>query len=293
VTIGAFAAEARRALEQAGVQNPTQETQWLMEYILYLKSHQLVSGADQPLSDDAWDRAERVFARRASREPLQYILGTQEFCGLEFTVSADVLIPRPETELLVQEVVRRGVLKTSSTVVEVGTGSGCIAVALATVLQEARIIGIDRSAQALTVAKGNAAKHAVDRRIEWLEGDLLSPLTGQGLDGRVDVIVSNPPYIAEAEWEALQPEVRLFEPREALVAGDSGTEIHERLLHEAQPFLAPAGVLLMEIGQGQAGVIRRLAEDVGGYAPLQRILDTNGIDRVVVLQLAGQTESHG
>jgi release factor glutamine methyltransferase len=258
-----------------------------MEDSLGLESHQLVSCADLEVSDEVRARAGRVIARRLAREPLQYILGTQEFCGLEFSVSTDVLIPRPETELLVQEVVRRGGLKKGSTVVEVGTGSGCIAVTLATVLQHARMIAIDRSPQALGVAKGNAVKHAVDRRIDWLEGDLLNPLAGRGLDGGVDVIVSNPPYIAEADWNSLQPEVRLFEPREALVAGATGTEMHERLLREAKPFLAPAGLLLMEIGQGQVRLIRQLAEEIGGYAPLQVIMDMTGVERVVILQRIG------
>jgi release factor glutamine methyltransferase len=211
-------------------------------------------------------------------------LSTQEFCGLEFSVSSDVLIPRPETELLVQEVVKREGLTKGSTVVEVGTGSGCIAVTLASILQDAHVIAIDRSPQALSVAKANAATHGVDRKIEWLEGDLLSPLAGRGLDGHVDVIVSNPPYIAEADWDCLAPEVRLFEPREALVAGVTGTEVHERLLCEVKPFLPSGGILLMEIGQGQAPLVRQFAEQTGGYAPLHVIPDGAGIERVIVAQ---------
>lgn len=286
-TIGALVAEARRALERAGIPNASQEASWLLAHALKLKSHQLVSEAEHRLSTDAWMEAERTIGRRVSREPLQYILGTQEFCGLEFEVTPDVLIPRPETELLVQEVIRRGGLKSGSTFVDVGAGSGCIAVTLATVLAGPRMIAIDRSPQALAVAKRNAAAHGVNKRIEWLEGDLLAPLVGLGLDGRVDVIVSNPPYIAEAEWARLQPEVRLFEPRGALVAGPFGTELHARLLQEAQLFLSPAGLLFVEIGQGQAAVVRQLAGQIGGYAPLVVLSDAAGIERVIVAQRVG------
>jgi len=115
----------------------------------------------------------------------------------------------------------------------------------------------------------------------------VSPLAGGMLDGQVDVIVSNPPYIAEADWDGLQAEVRLFEPREALVAGPVGTEVHKRLLHEAKPFLTRGGILLMEIGQGQAPLLRRQSEEAGGYSPLQIIPDAAGIERVVVAQRVG------
>ena len=287
-TIGTLLAEARQALDRAGVPNAAQEVQWLMEHVLELKHHQLVSRAEQPLSDEAWARAEHAIGRRVAREPLQYILGTQEFCGLEFQVTPDVLIPRPDTEVLVQETIRRGGLHDGSVLVEVGTGSGCIAVTLATVIPGVRILAIDRSPRALRVAQCNAAAHGVAEKIEWLEGDLLAPLAGRGLEGRVDVVVSNPPYIAEREWGGLQPEVRAFEPREALVAGAAGTELHERLLREAKPFLAAGGLLLMELGQGQAPVVCRLAERAGGYAPVQIIPDTAGIQRVAIAQRIGE-----
>jgi release factor glutamine methyltransferase len=286
-TVGTLVVAARRALEEAGIPNAAQEAQWLIQHALNLTSHHLACGADTPVSDEERARGEQALARRVAREPLQYILGTQEFCGLEFSVSADVLIPRPETELLVQEVVRRGGLTKGATVVDVGTGSGCIAVTLASVLREARVVAIDRSARALSVATANAARHGVDRLIEWLEGDLLIPLAEQGLDGQVDVIVSNPPYIAEADWAGLQAEVRQFEPREALVAGPIGTEVHERLFREARPFLTHKGILLMELGRGQAPLLRRLAEETGGYAPLRFIFDAAGIERVVVAQRIG------
>jgi release factor glutamine methyltransferase len=286
-TIGSLVAWARAALDRAGVANPIQEAGWLVEHALGLRTHQIVSEGDRPVSAEAWVRGASLVARRAAREPLQYILGTHEFCGLVFAVGPGVLIPRPETELLVQEVVRRGDSGKPVTIVDVGTGSGCLAVTLATLLKEARILAVDRSPEALALARGNARKLGVEDRVEWYEGDLLAPLQDKGIAGAVDVIVSNPPYISEGEWAGLQPEVRLFEPRMALVAGPDGTEFHERLLREALTYLVPGGLLLMEVGQGQAPVVRRIAARLGGYAPLRIVEDAAGIERVVIAQRLG------
>lgn len=286
-TIGSLVAWAKAALDRAGVANPIQEAGWLVEHALGLRSHQLVSHCDRPVSAEAWARSASLVARRVAREPLQYILGTQEFCGLPFSVGPGVLIPRPETELLVQEVVRRGGGGKAVTIVDVGTGSGCLAVTLATLLKEARILAVDRFPEALALARANARKLGVEDRVEWYEGDLLAPLRARGIAGTVEVIVSNPPYIAETEWAELQPEVRLFEPPMALVAGPDGTEFHERLLQQAWNYLAPGGMLLMEVGQGQAPVVREIASRLGGYAPLRTVEDAAGIERVVIAQRLG------
>lgn len=283
-TVGALAAWARQSLSLAGVSHAPQEAIWLLEYALGVRSHQLVSESERLISPDVCARAESLIARRAAREPLQYLLGTQDFFGLEFSVTPAVLIPRPETELLVHQTIRHLDALPDATIVDVGTGSGCIASALACRLSGRRILAIDRSPEALTVAKANAARHAVDDKIEWLEGDLLAPLRGRLSEGSVDVIVSNPPYISESDWAALEPEVRAFEPRMALVGGKSGTELHERLLSESVEFLVPGGLLVMEIGIGQAQMIRQLAGQIGGYAALRIIEDAAGIERVVVAQ---------
>ena len=281
-TIEALVVWVRRTLEQAGVETAAQESRWLVAHVLGLESHHLASKAQEPVSAEQWAQAVSLASRRAAREPLQYILGTQEFCGLEFQVSPAVLIPRPETEVLVQEAVRAVDLDKESVLVDVGTGSGCVAVALATILGNARIVAVDRSPQALVVAKGNAERHAVAEKIEWMESDLLSALRERGMAGMVDIIVSNPPYIAEADWAGLQPEVREFEPRSALFSGPTGTEFHERLLRESKEFLVPGGILVMEIGQGQCAAVRQMAERIGGYAPLRVVEDEAGIERVVI-----------
>ncbi len=286
-TVGALVVWARQSLDLAGVSNAAQEAMWLLEHALGVRSHQLVSEVERLVALDAWTRAESLVMRRAAREPLQYLLGTQEFYGLDFSVSPAVLIPRPETELLIKEVVRHVGSHSTVTIVDVGTGSGCVAVTLASLLNGTRILAIDQSPEALAVAKNNAARHAVGDRIEWLEGDLLAPLQGRQLVGSVDVIVSNPPYIAEADWAVLEPEVRVFEPRLALVGGQQGTEFHARLLQDSQEFLAPGGLLVMEIGQDQAPMVRQIAEQVGGYAALRVVEDAAGIERVVIAQRLG------
>ena len=286
-TLGELIAEARRLLEQAGIESAEQEALWIVEHVLRLPSHNVLTDRDRLLSSSELAATRGLIARRVGREPLQYILGTQEFCGLEFEVSPAVLIPRPETELLVEYVTQRISTARQATIVDVCTGSGCIAVAIARLRPHARVLAIDLSSSALHVARRNAIRHGVGERITWLEGDLLGPLAEQGVEGLVDVIVSNPPYIAEAEWATLQPEVKLFEPRGALVAGPQGTELHERLLQEAARYLAPGGVVLLEIGAGQARGLRRIVEQLPGYKFHRLVYDKAGLERVVIVERVG------
>jgi release factor glutamine methyltransferase len=279
--------EARRLLEQAGIESAEQEAYWIVEHVLRLPAHHVVADRDRLLSPAELVAARGLIERRVGREPLQYILGTQEFCGLEFDVNQAVLIPRPETELLVDYVAQRIPAERQATIVDVCTGSGCIAVAIARLRPRARVIATDLSTPSLEVARRNAARHAVCERITWLEGDLLEPLAGRGLEGRIDVIVSNPPYISEADWATLQPEVRLFEPRGALVAGPQGTELHERLLQEAGRYLSPGGALIMEIGAGQARAMRRIVDQIPGYRFHRLVYDKAGLERVVIVERVG------
>lgn len=288
-TLGEAIAEARRLLERAGIESAGQEAFWIMEHALRLPAHQVLADRDRLLSPAELVAARGLVGRRVGREPLQYILGTQEFCGLEFSVNSTVLIPRPETELLVEYAAQRILAEQEAIIVDVCTGSGCIAVAIARLRPCARVLATDLSNASLDVARQNAIRHAIGERITWLEGDLLKPLAEQGLEGRIDVIVSNPPYIAEAEWLTLQPEVRLFEPRAALVAGPQGTELHERLLQDAGQYLSPGGVLIMEIGAGQARAIRQIVDQIPEYRFHQLVDDAAGLERVVIVERVGTT----
>ena len=286
-TLGEMIAEARRLLEQAGIESAGQEAFWIVEHVLRLPVHHMVTDRERLLSPVELASARGLVMRRAGREPLQYILGTQEFCGLEFHVNRAVLIPRPETELLVEYAAQRIPAERKAIIADVCTGSGCIAVAIARKRPCARVIATDLSNPSLAVARQNALYHAVDERITWLEGDLLGALAGQGLAGQVDLIISNPPYIAEAEWVTLQPEVRLFEPKGALVAGPQGTELHERLLHESCRYLSPGGALILEIGAGQARAMRQIVEQIPGYKFQRLIYDEAGLERVVIVERVG------
>jgi release factor glutamine methyltransferase len=228
--------------------------------------------------------AEQFFARVAERrrgKPLQYLLGSQEFHGLEFEVTPAVLIPRPETELLVDLAVER-FSEGTPVLVDVGTGSGCIAVATAKSLPGATLIATDLSEEALSVAHRNASRHSVSERIQFLRGDLLLPLSPLGLDEKLDCVLSNPPYVAERDLPALQREVRDWEPRMALVGGFTGFEIYRRLLPQAQHFLKPGGTLIMEIGYNMQ---REIVELFDATWKLEGIRDDfSGIPRIVVAQ---------
>ncbi|MFM8551931.1 MAG: peptide chain release factor N(5)-glutamine methyltransferase, partial [Nitrospiraceae bacterium] len=239
--------------------------------------------SDRPVSAEQGDLARLLLMCRASGEPLQYLLGTHEFCGLESEGTPVVLLPRPETQLLVRAVTAQLVGVAAPFVADIGTGSGCIAIAVADALPRATVYATDRSAPALDVARRNASRHDVAERVHFLEGDLCAPLAGLGLDGRLAAVVSNPPYIPTGDLPGLQREVRR-EPHVALDGGSDGLTYYRRLLREAGPFLQLGGMLVMEVGQGQAGPVCRMAEEVGGYESARLIRDEAGIERVVCVE---------
>jgi len=217
--------------------------------------------------------------RRLTGEPLQYITGQAEFFGLPFSVGPGVLIPRPETEHLVEEVLRLTKNLPNPTIADIGTGSGIIAVALANALPQARITAVDSSAQALTVARENAQQNQVSGRVEFVEGDLLAPLTGQTFD----IIASNPPYIPTSDRDSLAIEVRNHEPHAALFAGEDGLDFFRRLIPDAQPLLKPGGWLALEIGYHQQPAVEALLR-IGGYTGIDFIPDYQAIPRVAIAQ---------
>jgi release factor glutamine methyltransferase len=288
MSIGELARQGTVLLLRAGIEQAGLETAWLLEHALRVTPLDLRLNESQIVEGEGLRRARALLTRRADREPLQYLLGTQEFCGLEFEVEPSVLIPRPETELLVEAAVRCAGMQPEAgrrpIVADVGTGSGCIAVSLARRLPLAVLYATDCSAEALRVARRNAERHAVAGQVTFLEGDMLKPLRACGLSGRVDIAVSNPPYIAEREWEALQPEVRLFEPRIALAGGEDGLAVYRRLVQEAVDCLSADGWLIMEVGQGQAESVRMLLDATKQYGTVDVRPDQAGIDRVVCAQ---------
>ncbi|HEY3197500.1 MAG TPA: peptide chain release factor N(5)-glutamine methyltransferase [Nitrospirales bacterium] len=273
---------AREALKAAGLENAEQETEWLLADALRLTHGQLIAFEDRPLTSIEAGRASKYIDRRAAREPLQYILGTQEFCGLEIAVDSAVLIPRPETELVVEEAAQVIATGQRSLVADIGTGSGCIAIALAKARPLATIVATDISWPALVVGRRNAGRYEVENQVKFLAADLLEPFEDSA-DGIFDALVSNPPYIPEPEMEILQPEVARYEPWLALVGGLDGLAFYRRLLSAAPLLLKPGGHLIVELGMGQAQPVSRLAETRG--LPVVRCRkDHAGIERVLVLR---------
>lgn len=284
VTLAGLLHEGTARLADAGIAAARQEALWLLERVLRTSLLHLHLDGERPVGPEECNRARGLFARRAAREPLQYLLGTQEFCGLNFVVTPAVLIPRPETELLVETLVRHSFSAPRPIVADIGTGSGCIAVALARALPSVMLYATDCSRAALSVARRNADHHRVGERIRFLAGDLLKSLRGLGLEGKLSAVVSNPPYIPDGELDGLQPEVGGFEPRLALAGGTDGLAVHRRLLRDAAEFLTPGGLLAMEMGHGQSEPLRRLALEWGAYDRIETRRDAAGIDRVICLE---------
>ncbi len=218
-----------------------------------------------------------VVSRRMQREPVQYITGVQEFYGLSLAVSPAVLIPRPETELLVEGALNRLPQTGPVRIADIGTGSGAIAIAIASHLPQAHLTAIDLSADALALAHHNATIHQVVDRIHFLASDLLAALPPDAPP--FDAILSNPPYIPDADRASLHPQVRDFEPAGALFAGTDGLSIYERLIPQARQHLGPAGLLAMELGAGQQPALARLLHD---WHAVQFLIDLQGIPRVVL-----------
>ncbi len=221
-----------------------------------------------------------LIERRMAGEPVQYILGETEFYGLTFRVTPDVLIPRPETEHLVERAMALAAGIARPRIADVGTGSGAIAVTLARALPHADITAIDLSAPALAIAKENAARNRVEKHIRFLRGNLLDPIEANAIPPEpFDLVVSNPPYVPRGDRASLAVEVRDFEPALALFAGDDGLEVYRRLIPAASAALAANGYIALEIGHGQAQAVQTLL-DASGFAHIDFTPDLQGIPRV-------------
>jgi release factor glutamine methyltransferase len=254
-----------------------QDADTLLLHVLSQDRAWLLAHWDEEATSEVQCDFEAAVARRQIGEPLQYITGQSEFYGLPFSVGPGVLIPRPETEHLVEEVLRLAgqFSQTSIRIADIGTGSGIIAVALADALPQARVTAVDCSSQALAIARENARQNQVSGRIEFVESDLLSSLAGE----RFSIIASNPPYVPERDRDSLSVEVREHEPHTALFAGADGLDLYRRLIPEAFPLLEPNGWLALEIGYGQRSAIESLLASAG-YREIHFVSDYQGIPRV-------------
>jgi release factor glutamine methyltransferase len=280
-TLGAEVASARERLIAAGIAGDEAglDAVLLARHVLGWDAATWIAREREPVPPGFVERYRDLVARRTRREPMGYLLGRVEFWGLELEVSPGVLIPRPESEIIVEAAAGLARSFAAPLIVDVGTGSGCLAVALASALPAARILATDVSARALAVARRNAIRHQVAARITFVRGDLLAPLRVEA-----DLIVSNPPYVPRADRLHLQPEVRAWEPPEALFGGDDGLAVIRRLVAGAETHLRPGGWLIFELGVGQQPAVRALLERTGRWRDIDIRPDLQGIPRTAIAQ---------
>ncbi len=262
--------------------DPGLEARLLLKAASGWSSHEILLSPDRPVLSSAERRYLRLVEKRRDRVPLAYLSGEREFWSLPFRVGENVLIPRPETELLVEKALERAP-RNNGLILDIGTGSGNIALALARELPHVRVIAVDISRAALKAARLNAERLRLTS-VTFVYGDLFRPLAGTVPSGTVDAVVSNPPYVAAGDWPTLEPEVRDHEPKRALVAGPTGLEVIRRLVRGALPFLKQGGLLAFEIGAGQSADTRGLLGT--GWREVRVFDDLQGIPRVVVAEKA-------
>jgi release factor glutamine methyltransferase len=259
-TIGRLLQWTTDYLKQHGAESPRLDAEVLLAHARGCQRIQLYTAFEEPASEELRTKFRALVKERAEGKPVAYLVGHREFYSLSFRVTPDVLIPRPETEMLVLRLLdiakERGTSEPIS-IADIGTGSGIIAVVAAKRLPNAQVAAIDASKAALDIARGNAESHGVADRIEWIESDLFAALPGER---KVEIVASNPPYISEAEYQQLSKTVKDFEPRTALVAGPRGTEVIERLIPQAAERLDPGGWLLLETSPMIEPQVRALIE---------------------------------
>jgi release factor glutamine methyltransferase len=266
-------------LAERAIQSPRRDAEVLLGHVIGLDRAGLIAYSDRMVSEDERSRFESSLRRREQYEPVSYIVGSQEFWSLDLAVDATVLIPRPETECLVEACLATVGTGFSGRIADIGTGSGAIAIALATELSAARLVATDQSSDALRTAARNVESHGFEKQITLRQGDLFAALHGE----RFHLIVSNPPYISNSDMATLARDIRDHEPHLALVAGPDGLDVIRRLVSEAADYLAPGGCLALEMGSQQGDSVTDLMSR-SGFAKIAVRPDHGGRDRVVVGQ---------
>jgi release factor glutamine methyltransferase len=271
---------AVRTLEQNDVGSPRMNAETLLMFVLGCDRAYLFAHPERKLTGDEENRYNATITERATGKPSQYITGHQEFWGLDLIVTPAVLIPRPETEHVIETVLELAQSNPFARIADVGTGSGCIAIALAKELPRSRVSAVDISPEALEIARANAARHEVGEHIAFGESDLLAELPKASFE----LVVSNPPYVGESERDKVQKQVRDFEPKMAVFSGEQGMDIYRRLIPQAHAALVPGGWLVMEMGYSVELAIREL---LAGWGNIRVTYDLQGIPRVIAAQRPG------
>ncbi len=271
--------DAVKVLRKAGIASPRLDGEVLLCHVLHVDRTQILMRGHVLLTDQQSRCFRQWVARRELNEPVAYIIGEKEFWSLAFYVNSHVLIPRPETEILVEEVLRilPGIDHRPARILEIGVGSGAISVALAASQENLQMVATDISSEAIAVARLNAANMGVSERIQFLVGSLFADLPGV-----FDVIVSNPPYISDEEFLSLPDDVRKFEPSAALLGGPEGISLHREIINDGSQYLESGGYLIMEIGAGQRRRLEDLLRKTGSYANISCRQDYAGCDRVIL-----------
>ena len=293
-TIGRLVEWTRGFFDKKDIDQPRLEAEILLAHVLGAERIDLYLRYEDAVSEDERTAFRDLVRRRAGGEPTRYLVGACEFLSLAFKVTPDCLIPRPETEMLVEEVLHRRRATPAPlleggeaaspgpvTAIDLCTGCGCVAVGLAVRLPDCRVTATDISPAALAVARTNAEAHGVATRVTFIEGDLYDALDAADAEP-ADFLLANPPYVAQGEWDGLPREIREHEPRDALVAGPDGTECVERILKGARAYLKPGATLLVEIGAGQGAKVTDMATAVRGLSGVGVLKDYAGLDRILV-----------
>lgn len=289
-TISGLVNWASNILREHGIDSPRLDAEIILAYLMGCRRIDLYTHPAKDISESVAVSYKKAIQRRAQRVPLQYITNHAEFMSLDFYVDERVLIPRPETELLVEAVIKKSQILSKEreiVIVDIGVGSGNIAITLATKISSARIFAVDISPDALIVAKINAERHHVLDKITFLCGDTFKPLEGYEIKSKVNFIVSNPPYVAMDEFENLQEEVRNYEPYGALVSGQDGLQMFGRIIAGANIWLKPGGLIVCEVGEKQIQKVACLLEDAECFKRPEFIEDYQHIYRIIVAQMGG------
>ena len=272
-------------LTDKGVDSPRLSAELLLGHVVGLKRIELYTQFDRPVTKQQLDRLHDLVERASQHEPIAYLIGKTEFYSLELNITADCMIPRPETELLVERAIE--FLRTrrrQQFVCDLCTGSGCIAVAIAKNFPDAEIIATDISDAALSVAAKNVERYQLGERIKLLCGDLFEPIVPQLDIDKFDLIVCNPPYTKACEFESLEKNIKAYEPRIALYAGEDGLDAYRRIIEKVDIFLKPDAALMLEIGYSQGQVVRELLEQAGCFGEVTIEKDFHNNDRIVIAE---------
>jgi release factor glutamine methyltransferase len=266
----------RDLLRKSSVENPELESSLLLSKALGINTVDIYAHPERKVESDKVEEFKQLLERRLKREPIAYILGEKEFYSRPFIVTPDVLIPRPETETLIEEGLKLTKSISHPLVVDAGTGSGCIAVTIGCECKDARIFGTDISFEALLIARANSGRQRVVERISLIQMDFLSGFKEES----IDIVLSNPPYVAESDFSKLEPNVRDFEPKQSLLGGEDGLDCIRKIVYQAGRVLKNGGWCIVEVGADQSESVSKIFDHVG-FIDISSVRDLSGMERVV------------